>query len=146
VRGLRPRALQDATLQDALDQLLKQMTPGTGVQAALAVAGQQRPLPPEWEEDVLRISQEALTNTLKYAGASRFEGRLEFAPSELRLSFLDNGCGFDPQAATDGFGLTGIKERVERMGGELTIHSAPGKGTHIRITLPDTARTKERVI
>ena len=137
VRGLRPRALHGTSLPEALERQIKQMTPGTGVQASLTVEGQPRLLPPEWEEDVLRIGQEALTNTLKYAKATNFEARLAFSPSEVRLNFSDNGCGFDPQVTTDGFGLTGIQQRVERMGGQLTVRSAPGQGAAIVITLPD---------
>jgi len=59
-------------------------------------------------------------------------GRLRF----LRLELRDDGCGFDPAKRYDGFGLLGIKERVESMGGELTVQSAPENGTAILVVLP----------
>ena len=59
-------------------------------------------------------------------------GRLRF----LRLELRDDGCGFDPAKLYDGFGLLGIKERVESMGGELTVQSAPENGTAILVVLP----------
>lgn len=143
VRALRPRALQTATLAEALERLIKQMTPGTGVTGEMIVEGEPRRLSPDWEEDLLRIGQEALTNTLKYARAAKFVARLHFGPREVCLVFEDDGCGFNPQAATDGFGLSGIQQRVERLGGKLIVHSAPGQGARIEISLPDIVTAKE---
>ena len=79
VRAMRSRSLVDGTLSTALDGLLKRMTDGTELQAELAVQGESRLLPPIWEEGLLRIAQESLTNTLKYAQARRFRAVLSFA-------------------------------------------------------------------
>jgi len=136
VRALRPQALDEKNLCQALEDLLRKMTAGTTLLAEFNVQGQPRSLPPEWEENILRICQEVLTNALRHAHASQFKAQLLFVPSAVRLDLCDNGCGFDPAGKHDGFGLTGMRERVEGMGGKITIHSATGKGTAILIVLP----------
>jgi signal transduction histidine kinase len=137
VQALRPRALEDRNLPDALDGLIKQMTPGSGLRAELGYVGQPRPLASDQEENLLRICQEALANTLQHAEAKRFRVRLVFGLKEVRLEVSDNGRGFDPAHLNGGFGLTGMKERVSRLGGRMTIESAPGQGTRILAVLPD---------
>jgi signal transduction histidine kinase len=112
------------------------MTAGTAIRAEFVVQGAPHPLPSEWDGDVLRIGQEVLTNTLRHADASHFAAQITFAWNEVRLELRDNGRGFDPERKHDGFGLLGMRERVEGMGGQLTIQSASGKGTTISIILP----------
>jgi signal transduction histidine kinase len=77
-----------------------------------------------------------LTNVLRHAQASKFEAELAFDEEEVRLNLRDNGSGFDPAGRHDGFGLHGMRERVEGMGGQLSIQSAKGVGTTISIALP----------
>ena len=84
----------------------------------------------------MHIGQEALTNTLKYAHADNFETQLTCNAKELRLEFQDDGDGFKVKDGNDGFGLTGMRERVEQMGGELKIASSRGKGTKVSVALP----------
>ena len=84
----------------------------------------------------MHIGQEALTNTLKYAHAQRFEAKLTCNAEELRLQLEDDGDGFALKDGHDGFGLAGMRERVEEMGGELKISSARGKGTKLTVVLP----------
>jgi len=138
VQALRPQVLEENNLCVALEGLFKKMTAGTPVQAEFISQGEPRKLPPDWEENLLRIGQEVLTNVLRHAQASHFSARLEFDSSEIRLELRDNGRGFDPAGKYDGFGLIGMKERVEDMGGQLSIHSAVGTGTAIEIVLPLT--------
>jgi signal transduction histidine kinase len=84
-----------------------------------------------------RIAQEAATNTLKHAGASYFEARLELRPDGgLALRLVDDGCGFDPKAARDGFGLMGMRERAARIGATLHVESQPGGQTAVVVLLP----------
>jgi signal transduction histidine kinase len=136
VRALRPQALEESDLCDALDSLFKKMTVGTSLRAEFVLNGQSRPRPPEWDENLLRIGQEVLTNALRHAQASYFKAELAFTPDEVHLDLRDNGRGFEPESRHDGFGLLGIKERVEGMEGRLTIQSANGAGTAILIVLP----------
>src|SRR2546429_3261488 len=136
VRALRPQALDEKNLCQALEDLLRKMTAGTTLPAEFNVQGQPRSLPPEWEENILRICQEVLTNALRHAHASQFKAQLLFVPSAVRLDLCDNGCGVDPAGKHDGFGLMGMRERLAGLGGNITIQSATGKGTAILIVLP----------
>ncbi|MCX6927198.1 MAG: sensor histidine kinase [Verrucomicrobia bacterium] len=142
VQALRPQTLEDRNLRAALERLINQMTPGSGLRAEVICGGRPRPLGPEVEESLLRIGQEALTNTLKHARADHFRVRLAFGENEVRLEVADNGCGFDPAVGKRGFGLMGMKERVARLGGRLTIKSGFGQGTTILAALPDYAKTE----
>jgi len=137
VRALRPQALEDATFWEALQTLIKTAAVGTEVHTEFQLRGRQRELPPVAQENLLHIGQEALTNTLKYAHATRFETRLNFNAREVRLELQDNGNGFKMNDRHTGFGLTGIRERVEQMSGTLAVTSARGKGTKIVVVLPE---------
>ncbi|MGO9885719.1 MAG: sensor histidine kinase, partial [Solirubrobacteraceae bacterium] len=107
-------------------------------------AGQQKDrLDPELETGIYRIVQEALTNAVKHGDAQRAAVELVEHEHTLRVSVRDDGTGFEPTAATNGFGLAGMRERVELLGGELTIESAPGSGTTIAVLLPAVHRDQE---
>jgi signal transduction histidine kinase len=136
VRALRPQTLEENDLCEALQSLIRQMTAGTSVHAEFNVWGQPPELPPVWEENLLRIGQEVLTNVLRHAQASEFNARLVFDKAEIRLLLRDNGKGFDTARRHDGFGLLGMQERAEAMGGGLSIQSSKGQGTKISIILP----------
>jgi signal transduction histidine kinase len=138
VRALRPQALEGKNLGEALDAMFRKMTGGTAVLAELSVQGAPQKLRPEWEENLLHVGQEVLTNALRHARATHFMARLMFDPQAIRMELHDNGRGFDADLKTDGIGLVGMKERVQSMGGELSIRSAPGAGTAISIVLPLT--------
>ena len=136
VHALRPQALQRANFWEALKGIVKNTTAGTALHTTFNLRGKLRNLPQYWQENLLHIGQEALTNSLKYAHPRNFETRLIFNAKELRLELRDDGDGFKVKARHDGFGLAGMHERVEQMGGNLTISSARGKGTKIDVTVP----------
>jgi PAS domain S-box-containing protein len=136
VRAIRPLSLEENDLRGALDGLFRKMTAGTTLQAQFSVRGTPRDLPPGWEDNLLRIGQEILTNALRHAQARNFKAQLVFEDHGIRLNVHDNGRGFDPARKHDGFGLQGIRERVKDMGGQLAIQSANGNGTAISINLP----------
>jgi len=135
VRALRPRALRDGRLSIALQDLLKRMTEGTGLNADFRAEGDERRIPAEYEEGLLRIAQESLTNTVKHANARSFNATLNISAEKIRLQLVDDGRGFDPHAESDGFGLIGMQERVEQMGGQFIIRSKAGAGTEILVDL-----------
>ncbi len=135
VRALRPRSLKDATLYMALEDLLKRMSNGIDLNAELRIEGEQRTIPPHWEEGLLRITQESLTNTIKHAQARNFRVTLGLHAEEVVLQLVDDGLGFDPQEEHDGFGLIGMKERADQIGGRFEIRSKRGVGTEILVTL-----------
>jgi signal transduction histidine kinase len=136
VRALRPKELENRALPEAIAALVRKVTEGTAVRSQFVVNGARRELPLEWDANLLRIAQEVAANMLRHSRARRFEVEMTFGAAELRLDLLDDGEGFDPSAKRDGFGLLGIGERVEGMGGSLAIQSARGRGTTVSITLP----------
>lgn len=136
VQALRPLALEEKPLPAALKDLMERMTTGTTMEAKLSLEGEPRKLPPELETNLLRIGQEVLTNALRHARASRFEALLVFEDRQIRLDVRDNGHGFDPAKSHEGFGLQGMRERAEDMGGQFSIESSGGNGTAIAIMLP----------
>jgi PAS domain S-box-containing protein len=141
VHALRPQALQGHNFWEALKGIIKNTTVGTALHTKCEAQGKIPKLPQPWQENLLRIGQEALTNTLKYAHARNFETRLSFKAKELRLELRDDGHGFKAKDRHDGVGLRGMRERVEQMGGELEITSSRGKGTKITVLLPCNGET-----
>jgi PAS domain S-box-containing protein len=136
VHALRPLILAGKNLCAAIQELIGKMTAGTSLHAEVIVEGEPQPLAQEWEESLLRVSQEVLTNTLRHAQASHFRVRITFDNQALHLELVDDGCGFDPAKRYDGFGLVGIRERVESMGGKLAVRSSTAGGTGIFVSLP----------
>jgi PAS domain S-box-containing protein len=136
VHALRPRALEEYNFWEALKGTIKNTTVGTALHATFETRGKLPELPSTWQQNLLHIGQEALTNTLKYAHAHNFETRLTCKAKEIRLELRDDGEGFKARERHDGVGLSGMRERVEQMGGELQIASSRGRGTKITVLLP----------
>ena len=142
VLALRPHSLQDKSLCLALDDLFKRMTNGSGLQAEFYLEGAEPVMRAEWEEILLRIAQESLTNTIKHAKAKNFRATLKVGPEEVQFRLADDGVGFNLQAEHEGFGLLGMKERVDQAGGQFILRSMPGQGTEIQVVLKNEAKTK----
>ena len=142
VWNLRASALENQFLPAALELIARQLTANSTVQAEVRVRGAARRLPEDIENELLRIGQEALTNALKYAQATRIVLELEFQAEHVVLRVADNGQGFDPSQAgqpqTGHFGLCGMGERVKRLDGRLAVRSVPGQGTTLEVTVPLT--------
>ncbi|MGH2920101.1 MAG: sensor histidine kinase [Solirubrobacteraceae bacterium] len=103
----------------------------------VGVEGEERPLPPTVDVSAYRIVQEALTNTLKHAGASRADVRLRYWPGELEVEIVDDGRGGGgPSAGGSGLGLIGMRERAALHGGQLSAGPMPGGGFAVRVKLP----------
>jgi PAS domain S-box-containing protein len=136
VHALRPHELEEANFWQVLKGIVKNTTIGTVLQTTFEAKGKLPVLSPAWQENLLRIGQEALTNTLKYARARNFRTRLISNSKELRLELRDDGNGFQIEERHDGVGLRGMRERAEEMGGQLKIVSSRGKGTTITVILP----------
>ena len=142
VTDLRDSVLDGQDLPAALETGARHWTAGSSVELRVDVAGELRKLPEETEQHLLRIAQEAVTNALKHSGASEIRIHLGMEARTLRLSVTDNGNGFDQQnafsAAGGHFGLLGMRERAERMGGELRLASRPCGGTTVEVSVPLT--------
>ena len=102
--------------------------------------GQRRPLPPAVENHLMRVALEAVTNAVKHAGAKRIDVEVAFAADAVEVKVRDDGRGFDtsrlPPPSSGHFGLFGMRERAEKLGGRLSIDSRPGAGTEIRLVVP----------
>ena len=140
VMDLRSADLDNQDLAAALESGTRHWTAGSGVQVEVDVSGNAQKLPDEVEQHVLRIAQEAVTNALKHASPRTIAVNLHLEPKKLKLRVADNGCGFEQEdvfASMGGhFGLIGMRERAERLGGELRLDSQPGMGTQVEVTVP----------
>lgn len=136
VWALHPTAEEFANLDMKLSQYAEQMTQSTPVQFQMEIVGRPRPLSPLIGKNLLRIGQEAITNTLKHANASHLRIELVYAVQWVELCVRDNGCGFLLPSNTGGFGLISLSERADRIGGHFTLRSEPGQGTEVCIQVP----------
>jgi signal transduction histidine kinase/ligand-binding sensor domain-containing protein len=140
VMDLRASVLEGQNLAAALESSTRMLTAGSGVDVDVDVSGPRTALTEEAEQQLLRIAQEAVTNVLKHAGASKIRVKLDLEARRLFLRIVDNGRGFEQQDAFSSqgghFGLIGMRERAERLGGELRLASHPGGGTEVEVKVP----------
>ncbi len=138
VYELRPGVLDQEGLIGALRHRLESVEKRAGIVTNLITRG-ERPVPAHWQGEIYRIAHEALNNALKYAAATAVTVRLDTLDDNMLLVISDNGRGFDPTEAHPGRGLAMMHERSAQLSGDLTIISAPGAGTTVRLILPPTA-------
>ena len=142
VAELRPAALDEIGLRAAVESLVERTgsTQGLEITTEIALSADDEGAPrlaPDVESTAYRIVQEALTNVGKHAEATTVSIRLVEADGRLDVAIQDDGLGFEPSAPRTGFGLTGMRERVEMLGGSLTLESSPaGLGTLVQASLP----------
>jgi signal transduction histidine kinase len=138
VHDLRPAQLDDLGLIPALEYL-KDDSVRAGLEVAINIHGKARRLDPVIETVLFRVAQEALHNVVRHAQVGRARISLEFLPQEITLKVEDSGAGFDPVQSfvpPQGWGLAGMRERVESVGGLLSIESKPGIGTVVEVAVP----------
>jgi signal transduction histidine kinase len=137
VHDLRPAQLDDLGLVPALHYLVDE-TKAKQLDVHLEVQGVVRRLDQIVETVLFRVAQEALTNVIRHARTENAVVTLIYQSQEIRLSVTDTGIGFNPEQSftpPHGWGLAGMHERVEAVGGQLNIHSEPGKGTKIEVVV-----------
>lgn len=136
---LRSQSSEREDLATRLTRTLEQATATTEIKTRVQVHGTYRPLARNVENELLRIAQEAFVNVVRHAGATRIEFELRFEEKRLRMTIQDDGCGFSGQASSHGpgghFGLTGMQERAESIGGSCTVKSVPGRGTEVAVEI-----------
>jgi signal transduction histidine kinase len=140
INDLRPAALERLGLAGALQALAEETSARGGIEVETKIefgaeASGDEP-GRDQERMVYRLVQEALTNVLKHAGAARVELVAEEGDGEIRIRVRDDGGGFDPAVASVGRGLTGMRERIELIGGQIEVGSKPGEGTEVSATFP----------
>jgi signal transduction histidine kinase len=136
---LRPPLLEERGLLGALESRLGAVEARAGLTTELRgphLADAER-LPPETEQELYRLAQEALNNVLKHAHAQRVTVRLDVTQTQTILEVADDGIGFETGLrGGGGLGLPGMRERAARLGGTLDLQSAPGAGTRVRVEVP----------
>ena len=140
ILGLRETVREDDGLEGSLRDYLRKYSRQTNIVTHLECTGDARVgLSPRAEVQLLRVVQEALTNTRKHAQAKRVTVRIEVGETATTLTVEDDGRGFDPAIVASsmegGFGLASMRERVEQIGGTINVHTAPNAGTRIVVRL-----------
>ena len=134
VAGLRSG---NSGLASAIEQAARQITEAKPIRLKLKLESKPTGLAPDVEYNLVRIAQEAVTNSVKHSGARSVEVALDFTPKALHLSVKDDGAGFaDGNGQSGHYGLIGMKERATHIGADLELASAPGRGTVISVRLP----------
>jgi NarL family two-component system sensor histidine kinase YdfH len=136
IQALRPAALEQGNLVDALGHEVDQFAATTGIHATFKVESGPLAVSADVAQDVLRIAQEALSNVGRHAQAAHVLVRLARDGGGFLVEIEDDGLGFDPVDAhrqPRSFGLAGMKERAERIGGDLRVQSQPGRGTRVSL-------------
>ena len=139
INDLRPEVLDQLGLVPALRSYAKRRLDSENIEARLRFEGLEGRLDPRIETTLFRVIQEASTNIIRHSKATTVDIEIARSDSVVRTTIVDNGKGFDVEAAFDApmsWGLRGIRERIAVVGGELTLESAEGKGTRIEFTIP----------
>ncbi len=137
ITELRPAALDELGLVPAIEALVGRLAAveGLDIECTMNLPGEGERIGAELETTVYRIVQEALTNVAKHAKAEHVRVTVERTRARIVVQIADDGAGFDPAATAGGFGLAGMRERVELSGGQLTL-TPNGDGTTVRAELP----------
>ena len=106
------------------------------IESRLVSTGDVEKLPPEYEEQLFYIAQEALNNSLRHSHATEVVLHIQVDKDSVVLAVEDDGKGFDPDGDSAGMGLLNMHERAESINGILTITSAPQQGTHVTVSAP----------
>jgi signal transduction histidine kinase len=146
VHDLRPAQLDDLGLIPAI-QYLKDSYAAQNLDVSVEVQGMSRRLDAIIETVLFRVIQEALTNILRHAQTPLAQIRVFFSPHEITVKVIDAGIGFDPEkplTPPHGWGLAGMRERVELIDGQMRIDSAPGRGTIVEVIVPNSGTVIKR--
>jgi signal transduction histidine kinase len=136
ISALRASPIENRTLPEAIEGLLAESR-AAGLITELKVLGEAHPLSPQADMTLYRVAQEGLTNVRKHALASRVDLVLDYCqPDKVRLTVTDNGTGGNPEKASAGFGLLGIRERVNLLNGSTRVQAMPGAGFTLEVELP----------
>jgi len=135
IASLRASPADDRPLPEALEALVAECRTA-GLVAGLEISGSPRRLAAQAERALFRAAQEGLTNVRKHARASRCDVRLDFGDDCTRLTILDNGVGPAVDDEPQGFGLLGVRERAELLGGTVHAEAAPGSGFRLEVEIP----------
>ena len=148
VRGLRAPSSSADDLEQGLCAVVQELGVKDQVAVRVVVEGRPRPLHPVIRDEVYRIGREAIVNAVRHSGAQSIEVELGYAGAHLRVLVRDNGRGIDEQVLETGreghWGLSGMRERAERIGSRLTVWSRPAAGTEVELVVPAKIAFRDR--
>jgi len=140
LRGLRSSTESDRDIELAFTRIPKELGFDHQTAYRVVVEGTPNPLQPIVGDEIYSIGREALVNAFRHSGASSIEVQLEYAANGLRVSVRDNGCGIKPELLRFGreghWGLSGMRERAERIGAKFRVMSAASAGTEVELSVP----------
>ena len=140
VRGLRSPNSDSDDLGQAFSRIPQDLGIEVTIDFQVLVLGSARKLHPLIRDEVYHIGRELLVNAFRHSRASRIEVELEYGPRRFRMVVRDDGCGIDPQVLRAGreghWGLTGMRERAERIRAHFYVRSRLGSGTEVELSVP----------
>jgi ligand-binding sensor domain-containing protein/signal transduction histidine kinase len=140
VRGLRSNGNGAFNLEEAFSRIRQELANPDQIGFRVIVEGSPRPLHPVIRDEVYRISREALVNAFRHSRANSIEVEVEYLDNRLRILVRDDGCGIDSEVLLTGredhWGLSGMRERAERIGAQLKVRSRVAAGTEVELSVP----------
>jgi ligand-binding sensor domain-containing protein/signal transduction histidine kinase len=140
VWDLHPQYLDHRDIASALGRMTVDVGETTNVRIEVRTLGTPKPLMPDVEKNLFRIAQEAVANAVRHAAADQVTVELRFNRHDVQMTIHDDGRGFDPAVASDGFGLTSMRERAAEIGATLQLESRASEGTSVSVTVPVSLR------
>lgn len=144
---LRSQNAENNDLASRLKQMAERVTAQSDIKTQIEVHGAYRPISEHTESELLRIGQEAVTNVVRHAAASQINIQLHFSRRRVKMTIADDGRGFSgeaPAVPNGHFGIIGMRERVQQMGGNFRVSSKPGEGTQIQVDVATGTEAREK--
>jgi signal transduction histidine kinase len=137
VWDLRESPATEGELTATIAKLAEQLSRESHIRIVFSTAGKQRAVHYAIEHDLVMVAREALANAVRHGAPTGVQLQLSFGPRELNMQVDDDGSGFDPSVPPNGhYGIVGMRERVERLGGKFVLRSRQGEGTHLEVAIP----------
>jgi signal transduction histidine kinase len=142
VWDLRQSPAAEGELTATVSKLAEQLSQESHIPIQFGATGKQRAVEHAIEHDLVMVAREALSNAVRHAAPTSVQLRLSFGARELKMQVDDDGRGFDPATPANGhYGIIGMRERIEHLGGKFVLRSGPGEGTHLEVDVPLTKRS-----
>ena len=148
VRGLRTPEKELLDLDLSFARIQRELPTANSIDYQMTVQGSLRPLRPIIRDEVYRVGHEALVNAFRHSHGRKVELEIHYTPKHLKLLVRDDGNGIDPEVIREGrdghWGLSGMRERAQEIGGKLRVWSREGAGTEVELTIPAHIAYDER--